>query len=147
MAVYEFYPSKKQIEDYIPYLSGMDGEEFKHLISNVREVFVNSPDKTISRSMDWYFADYSYSLKTLYNNLIPFLLMNNLARVFKYKGYNDIYKFIIVFKQQGREEDIKSIAKTIIEEVYGYDYLNELSPKDKIQEINDLVGMLEELHW
>ena len=80
------------------------------------------------------------------NNLIPFLLMNNLARVFKYKGHNIIYKFILVFKKQGRKEDIKSIAESILEDVYGYDYFSDLPSADKIQDINDLVDMLEELH-
>lgn len=145
MAVYEFNPTKEQIEDYIPFLQGMNEEEFKSLISDIRELFVNSSNKIISRRMDWYFADYSYSIETLYGNLIPFLLMNNLARVFKYKGHNDrIYSAIIVFKQQGKEKDTKSIAKIILQDV---DSFSEESSEYQIEEINDLVEQLKELHW
>ena len=52
MAVYEFNPTEKQIEDYIPFLSGMTEKEFKELISDVREIFVNNSYKIISRRMD-----------------------------------------------------------------------------------------------
>lgn len=147
MAAYEFDPSEKQIEDYIPYLSGMNEKEFKELISEVKQLVTYYPSKIIPRNMYYYIAPFSCSPETLYNNLIPFLLMNNLARVFKYKGHNIIYKFILVFKKQGRKEDIKSIAESILEDVYGYDYFSDLPSADKIQDINDLVDMLEELHW
>ena len=149
MAVYEFNPTEKQIEDYIPFLSGMTEKEFKELISDVREIFVNNSYKIISRRMDWYFAYFSYSLETLYNNLIPFLLMNDLARVFKYKGHDGIiYKFIIVFKQQGKEEDTISIVEKILEDIFDpYKDFIEIPSEHKIEEINNLVEQLEELHW
>ena len=146
MAVYEFNPTEKQIEDYIPFLSDMNEKEFKALISDVREIFVINPYKIISRRIDWYFAYFSYSLETLYNNLIPFLLMNDLTRVFKYKGhYEGIYKIIIVFKEQGKERDIISIAENILQDVY--DSYEEESSQYKIELMNDLVEQLEELHW
>ena len=65
MAAYEFDPSEKQIEDYIPYLSGMNEKEFKELISEVKQLVTYYSSKIIPRNMYYYIAPFSCSPETL----------------------------------------------------------------------------------
>ena len=149
MAVYEFNPNP-YIDDYIPYLDGMTEEEFKNLILDVKELFVKSTSKIISQRLDWSFLARGYSIDTLYNNLIPFLLMNNLTRVFKYTGQDGliqnelIYEIIIVFNRKDKKESTMDIAEKILRQ---YDYFIENSGLLFEKEVKDIAENLEEFHW
>lgn len=144
MAVYEFNPNP-YIEDYIPYLDGMTEEEFKSLILDMRELYANATYKLISNKDVWYFYGYNSSVDVLYNNLIPFLLMNNLARVFKNKGNDSfISKIIIVFNRKDKKESTIEIAENILHQ---YDDFIENSGPLFLKEVKNIAEDLEELHW
>lgn len=144
MAVYEFNPNP-YIKDYIPYLDGMTEEEFRSLILDMKELYANSIYKVISNKDIWYFLLHGHSIDTLYNNLVPFLLMNNIARVFKNKRNDSfISKIVIVFNRKDKKESTTEIAENILHQ---YDDFIENSGPLFEKEVKNIAEDLEELHW
>lgn len=144
MAVYEFNPNP-YIKDYIPYLDGMTEEEFRSLILDMKELYANSTYKVISNKDIWYFLLHSHSIDTLYNNLVPFLLMNNIARVFKNKRNDSfISKIVIVFNRKDKKESTTEIAENILHQ---YDDFIENNGPLFEKEVKNIAEDLEELHW
>ena len=143
MAVYEFNPNP-YIKDYIPYLDGMTEEEFRSLILDMKELYANSIYKVISNKDIWYFLLHGHSIDTLYNNLVPFLLMNNIARVFKNKRNDSfISKIVIVFNRKDKKESTTEIAENILHQ---YDDFIENSGPLFEKEVKDIAENLEEFH-
>ena len=146
MAVYEFNPTEEMILEYKPYLVKMSFSDFKDTVRDLKEIFVNNSLKIIYRPLEYY-VDNNYSTDVVYSNIVPFLLMNNLTRIFKFKGYiSNIYKVIIVFKLQDGEKDLIDIAEEILTDInrtYSFNENDDIQPS--VDEVDDLVEDLEEI--
>lgn len=148
MTVYEFNPTEEMMLEYKPYLIKMSFSDFKDTVRDLKRIFVNNPLKIIYRPLEYY-VDNNYSIDVVYSNLVPFLLMNNLTRIFKFKGYtSNIYKIIIVFKLQDGEKDLIDIAEEILTDInrtYSFNENDDIQPS--VDEVDDLVEDLEEIKW
>ena len=146
MTVYEFNPTEEMMLEYKPYLIKMSFSDFKDTVRDLKRIFVNNPLKIIYRPLEYY-VDNNYSIDVVYSNLVPFLLMNNLTRIFKFKGYtSNIYKIIIVFKLQDGEKDLIDIAEEILTDInrtYSFNENDDIQPS--VDEVDDLVEDLEEI--